>query len=82
MLREIGKGVYGTRYAYKGAIPLNFPEIKSLKWGDSIRDCDGKGMTMYVNKCCKCGDKFFAGTLILVPEECANCVHNNPEYWR
>lgn len=73
MLREIGQGAYGTRYAFKGAFPFNAPDFSNLKWGDSIRDSDGRGMTMSVNVCCECGGKYLASTIILVPNRGPCC---------
>lgn len=75
-LTEIGKGVYGVRYAFSGAIPFSGPQLDSLKWGDSIRDNNGKGMIMYVNTCCVCEKNYLAGTLILVASECTACYKN------
>jgi len=73
MLKEIGKSIYGTKYAMQGIIPFNLPRNVELKWGDVIIDNDGKGMCMYVNECSTCQKKFLGGTLICVFYECEGC---------
>lgn len=73
-LKEIGKSMYGTKYAYSGAIPLSFPELSELKFGDVIRDNGGTGAFFYVITCYKCEGNFLAGMLILEPTKCSDCV--------
>lgn len=72
-LTKIGNSMYGNKYAFDGVVPFNGINVSELKYGDVIKDNGGKGMSLYVNECCKCKGNYLAGTLIFAPEKCASC---------
>lgn len=76
-LKEIGKSVYGTKYAFAGIVPLDSIDLSELKWGDVIKDNDGNGRTVYVNNCNSCCENFLGSTLILIPEDCNSCYNKS-----
>lgn len=64
----------GTLYAMNGCIPFNFIDLNDLKYGDAVRDNNGKGMFMSVNICSNCGARYLASTLILCLEAGPCCM--------
>lgn len=72
-LTKIGDSIYGTKYAFKGCFPLNYPDVSELKWGDTIHDNNGKGMSLCVNTCWTCKKNFLYSMIIFAEVECTKC---------
>lgn len=77
MLKLIGSSTYGKHYSFKGAFSFQPIDLSETQWGDTIKDCNGKGQTMCVNECSKCGLKYLASMVVFTPSSCDKCYRNS-----
>lgn len=80
MLKEIGKSMYGIKYSIEGGVPFVTIDLSKLKFGDVIKDNNGKGTYLYVNEYPCCQKKYLAGMLHFVSDICGDCSYHRSNY--
>lgn len=87
MLKLIRTNNFGANhYHFDGVFPFNWTNnniTQKLEVRDSITDNNGNGITMYVNVCYQCDQKFLSGTFQLGQSFCSKvCSEKNRYYSR